>query len=455
VPDGPFASAMPTSLNSEALLFAGAVTIATALLFGLFPAVRATRIDLASTLRGSSGQPSGGRGAARLRTALATTQIALSVMLLVIAGLLVKSLMHVSRMDIGIVREQLLTFRVAPELNGYTPQRASVFTEQLQDELAAQPGVTSVTGSFVPAVAGDNRGKRVRVEDFQDVSGSQYNEIGSRYFTTMGIPLIAGREFTPADTSHSPRVAVVNEAFAKHFGLGRDVVGRRMTWCCARERTAMPAPDTEIVGLVKDARYSMVKDDAPPVFYIPYRQTDDRGLTSFYVRSASDPGQLSKRVRQVVADLDPTLPIDHLKTMEQQVRDNVFLDWFIGMLSTSFAALAMLLAAIGLYGVLAYTIAQRTREIGLRIALGAAPRRVRGMILRQVAGMTAVGVGLGLAGALALGRAAQTLLFEMQGHDPIVLSAAAVTVTLVAFGAGAVPAYLASRVDPMVALRPE
>lgn len=455
VPDGPFATAAPATLSTAALLSSGAITLATGVLFGFLPAIHVATVDLASAMRSRSGQP-GGRRAALVRTALATAQVGLSMMLLMLAGVFARSLWHVSQVDIGMTREHLVTFSVAPELTGYTPQRATAFYEQLVDTLAAQPGVASVTGSFVPAVAGDNRGKRVRLESATDVSASQYNEVGSGYFTTMGIPLIAGREITSADTSSAPRVAVVNEAFAKQFGLGRNIVGMRMTWCCARpERSSMGGVDTEIVGLVKDARYSMIKDAAPPVFYIPYRQTADRGLTHIYVRSASDPRPLFVLVRHVVGRLDPNLPIDHLKTMEQQARENVFVDWLIGLLSTGFAVLATLLASIGLYGVLAYTVAQRRTEIGLRMALGATPRQIRGMVLRRVAGMAAVGVVCGVAGAVAAGRAARTLLFEVQAHDPLVLAAAALVVTVVALGAGGIPAFMASRVDPMQALRPE
>jgi predicted permease len=347
--------------------------------------------------------------------------------------------------------DHLVTFSISPERNGYTPTRAHVLFEQLEDDLAAQPGVTSVTASWLPAI-GDNWGDSVRVEGFTsgpDVdSMSQYNQIAPGYFKTMGIPLIAGREFTRADAPGAPKVAIVNEAFAKKFGLSRNVVGKRMS-------RGSEELDIEIVGLVQDAKYASVKNDVPPVFFIPYRQNDDLGILNFYVRTALDPERMIGTLPQVVAKLDPDLPVDNLRTMEQQVAETVFLDRFISVLSTAFAVLATLLAAIGLYGVLAYTVAQRTREIGLRMALGAGPGRVRGMVLRRVALMTAVGGVTGLAGAVAVGRAAQALLFELQGHDPMVFTAAAVALTIVALGAGWIPAHRASRVDPMRALRYE
>lgn len=453
LPEGP-AGTVPTTLDTDVLLFAAALTVGTGLLFGLFPAIHSTRPDLLSTLKGTSGQPSGARGAARFRTALATTQIALSMTLLVAAGLFTKSLLNVSRVDLGLKIDHLVTFAISPQLNGYTPERSRVLFERLEDELASQPGVTSVTASLVPAISGSNWGTDVRVQGFKsgpDIdSNSRYNEIAPGYFRTMGIPLIAGREITRADTLGTPKVALVNETFAKKFGLGRDAVGKRMS-----DDDEGKELDAEIIGLVQDAKYSEVKQKVPPLFFKPYRQSEDPGFLTFYVRTSLDPAQVIGVLPKVVARLDPDLPVQNLRTMEQQVRDNVFMDRVISVLSTSFAMLATLLAAIGLYGVLAYTVAQRTREIGLRMALGAAPGRVRGMVLRQVGLMTVVGGLVGLAGAIALGRAAQALLFELQGYDAAVLTAAAVALTLVALCAGFVPAHRASRVDPMRALRYE
>jgi ABC-type antimicrobial peptide transport system permease subunit len=206
---------------------------------------------------------------------------------------------------------------------------------------------------------------------------------------------------------------------------------------------------------VQNAKYSDVKAKVPPQFFVPYRQDKTVGSLTFYVRTALDTDQLFPIVRRIVARADPNLPVQNLRTMTEQIRENVFLDRFITTLSTSFAVLATLLAAIGLYGVLAYTVAQRTREIGLRMALGAAPHDVRTMVLRQVAWMTLVGGAIGLGGAFALGRAAQSLLFEMKGYDPTVFAGATITLTLVALAAGLIPAVRASRIDPLLALRYE
>jgi ABC-type antimicrobial peptide transport system permease subunit len=245
-------------------------------------------------------------------------------------------------------------------------------------------------------------------------------------------------------------VAIVNEAFAKKFNLGNDAVGKRMGDDGPNDKL-----DTEIVGLVKDAKYSEVKDAIPPLFFRPYRQDDRVGSLSFYVRTSGAPEQIIQTIQRLVATVDPNLPVENLRTMEQQVRDNVFLDRMISTMSAGFAVLATLLAAVGLYGVLAYTVAQRTREIGLRMALGAAPSRVRAMVMRQVGIMTIIGGTIGLAAAIWAGRAAQAILYQMEGHDPMVLAGSVVVLGLVAMGAGFIPALRASRVDPMLALRYE
>jgi predicted permease len=436
------------------MLFAGALAIGTGLLFGLFPALHSTRPDLVSALKGQSGQPSGARSAARFRTSLATAQIALSMALLVSAGLFTKSLLNISRVDLGLNAENVIMFRISPELNGYKPEQSRQLFERVEDEFAALPGVTGVTMSIVPLLSGSNYGSSVAVEGFKagpdTDTGSRYNEVGPGYFATLGIPLVAGRDFTRADALGAPKVAIVNEAFAKKFNLGRDVVGKRM----GDEGGTSPLT-IEIVGLVRNAKYSSVKSEIPPVFFRPYRQDERVGAMTVYVRTAADPETFMTMIPKALARIDANLPVERLRTLPQQVRDNVFLDRFISVLAAAFACLATLLAAVGLYGVLAYTVSQRTREIGLRMALGAAPSRVRAMVLRQVGVMVAVGGAIGLGAAIGLGQLAQSLLFQLKGSDPIVLAGAAVSLAVVALLAGFVPALRASQVDPMSALRYE
>jgi len=447
------AAIIELTIRQAIVLFTALLALGTGLVFGLFPALHSTRPDLISTLKDQAGQPSGARSAARFRTGLATVQIALSMALLISAGLFTKSLINVSKVDLGLNVDRLVTFGVSPELNNYKPEQSRALFERMEDELGAIPGVTAVTASLVPVISGDNWGNDVRVEGFacgpDTDCNSNFNEVGPDYFRGLGIPLLAGREFTRADVLNAPKVAMVNEAFAKKFNLGRDAVGKRMRTGAGEEL------DITIVGLVRNAKYSDVKQASRPVFVLPYRQDADVGAITFYVRGAADTDQLLAAIPGVMKRLDPNLPLENLKTMATQVRENVFLDRMITTLSAAFAVLATLLAAVGLYGVLAYTVAQRTREIGLRMALGADGGRVRRMVLGRVGWMTLVGGVVGIAAALGIGVLARSMLFELQGHDPVVILSSTALLTLIALGAGFIPALRASRIDPMRALRYE
>jgi predicted permease len=364
--------------------------------------------------------------------------------------------LNVSRVDLGIKIESLVTFGVSPVLSGYTPQRTHALFDQIESQLAALPGVTGVTASILPLLSGDNWGAGVSVEGFpigpDTDTNSRYDEVSPGFFKTMGIPLLAGREFTRADAGGARKVAIVNEAFAAKFKLGRDAVGKLIGRRGSGDDRKL---DIEIVGLAQNAKYSEVKAVVPPVFYVPEAQDDELGSSTFYVRVANDPKAALTAIPGVVSKLDANLPVESLRTMSQQVRESVFLDRMISTLSAAFAGLATVLAAIGLYGVLAYTVAQRTREFGLRMALGAGPGRVRGLVLRQVAWMTLVGAMVGIGLAVALGSLAASLLFEIRGDDPAVLALAVLALGIVALAAGFIPALRASQIDPMTALRHE
>jgi predicted permease len=440
------------TLQPAVLVFAAALAIATGLVFGMFPAWHSTRSDLVTAIRANAGQISGARSAARFRASLVTVQISLAMALLIAAGLFMKSLVNVTRVDLGIRVDSIVTFSLAPERSGYDSARALQLYGRVEEALAPLPGVNAVSSSLVPLLAGDNWGTGVHVQGFPagpDVdNGSRFNEVGAGYFAALGVPLVAGREFAIADHQGAPEVAVVNQAFVKKFGLTNGAVGKFMS-------TRGPDSMTiQIVGVIPDIKYSDVKLPVPPVFYLPWRQDSHVTDMNFYVRS-SRPQALLGELRGVLKGIDPGLPVEDLKTMPQQVRDNVFLDRMISILSASFAVLATLLAAIGLYGVLAYTVAQRTREIGVRMALGADAGRVRAMVLRQVSVMMVVGGVIGVAGALGLGKAASSLLFELKGYDPVVFALAVLALAIVALGAGYVPARRASEVDPVKALRYE
>jgi predicted permease len=440
-------------LDPTVVAFAAGLSVLTGLLFGMYPALHSTRPDLVTTLRANSGKHSGTRGAMQFRSTLVMVQIALSMALLIGAGLFVKSLLNVSRVNLGLTVDNVVTFTLSPDRNGYSRAQAQQFLQRTRESLAAIPGVNGVSETLVGLLAGNSWGNDVEVDGWKsgpDVdSNSRFNAVGADYFKTLGVPVLSGREFTASDRVGTPKVAVVNEAFAKKFKLGRDVVGKHMALSGAKIN------DIEIVGLVKDAKYNDVKDDIPPVYFRPWAQDSTIGSLNFYVRTSTDPRQVMRTIPGIIARLDPNLPVEDLKTLPQQVKENVYLDRVISTLSASFAALATLLAAVGLYGVLAYTVAQRTREIGVRMALGADAGRVRSMVLRQVGRMTLVGGVVGIVGALALEKTARSLLYGLEGHDPYVIVGAVVVLTLVALGAGYLPARRASKILPMQALRYE
>ncbi len=437
-------------LSGTAMLFTGALALATSLFFGLVPSIRSTRPDMITALRSGAGHLSGGRGAARFRSGLVTAQIALSIMLLTCAGLFVKSLHNVSQVDLGLNAENVVTFGISPRMSGYDTTGAMALMQRARDALGAVPGIRGVATGLIPILAGNNWGEGVSVEGFKKMPDtdveSSFNAVSPGYFAMLGIPMLAGREFTASDNAAGHKVAIVNEAFAKKFNLGRDAVGKRMS-------INNDSLNIEIVGLVKNSKYSGVTPPIPPVVVVPYIQSGEGGTIVFYARTALPTTETVRAIRETMRGLDPKLPLENLKTLPQQVRENVFLERMMSRASAAFATLATLLAAIGLYGVLAYSVTQRTREIGVRMALGADRGRVRGMVLRQVGMMTAIGGVIGIAGAFVLGRGAAALLYQLEGNDPLVFAASAGVLTLVAMGAGLLPAMRASRIDPMRALR--
>ncbi|MBV6522450.1 MAG: hypothetical protein MNPFHGCM_02598 [Gemmatimonadaceae bacterium] len=451
-PEG--AAAFDFHLQPPVLAFATGLAVLTGFLFGLFPALHSTRPDLIRSIRAGAGQIAGGGTAARFRTTLAVVQIALSTMLLVSAGLFLKSLVNVSRVDLGIRIDSVVTFQVSPLRVGYDTLRAKLLYARIEDELRALPGVTGVTSSIVPLLSGDSWGNDVRVQGFECLPdtdcNSRYNAVGAGYFGMIGATLLAGRDFDTTDQYTAARVAIVNEEFARKFALGRDAVGKFMGRASGNDSLRI-----QIVGLVPNVAYNGAKEKPQPVFYLPWMQQGVLGEMHFYARTRLEPDRLLADIRRTTKRIDPSLPVEDLKTMPQQLRESVFLDRMISALSASFAVLATVLAAIGLYGVLAYSVAQRTREIGVRMALGADRRRVQRMVLRQVGVMVAIGATSGALGALGLGRAARSLLFGLDGHDPVVFASGVLLLVVVALGAGWLPALRASRTPPMQALRYE
>jgi predicted permease len=449
--DGPV---LQPVLDTRLLAFTFMLGLFTSLAFGLFPSLHAVRAALAGGVNTQTARASGSRTASRFRTSMAVTQLALATGLLAVAGLLVVSLVNTARLDLGIQRDGLITFGLSPVLNGYTPGNAARFFDRLDAELRAMPGVTSVTATTVPILSQSSWGNNVTVEGFEAGDGVNTNASTARvsvdYFRTLGIQLIAGREFTDADTKGSPKVAVVNEAFARKFNLVDRVIGKRMALGAGTNKPL----DIEIIGLVRDAKYDEVRDPAPPQFVMPYRQVDTGALT-FYVRAGANTPAVLREISNVVRSLDANIPIGNLRTMEDQIQYDTSGYRALTMTSSAFAGLAVVLAAIGLYAVLAYGIAQRLREIGIRIALGATPRNIRGLVLGQVGRIAIVGVGIGAALAFGLGRLSQTLLFGVESTAPAIIAGAVVLALGVAFAAAVVPARRATLVQPVEVLKAE
>ena len=444
-------STLQLTLQQPVVLFTGALAVVTGLVFGMFPALHSTRADLITVIRAGAGQITSSRSASRFRAALVTVQIALSMALLISAGLFLRSLANVGKVDLGVQVDHVATFRISPARNGYDSTRSAVLFDRVEQELATIPGATAVTSGLVELIGGNSWGTDMRVQGFpcgpDTDCNSRYNEVGAAYFSALGMHMLDGREFTISDRLGATKVAVVNETFAKKFKLDRSAVGKFISLYGKDSLTI------QIVGVVRDAKYSDVKDTIPPVVFLPWRQDANVGSLTFYVKTSLAPEALLRTIPAVLKRIDPTLPVENLRTMPQQIRERVFLDRMISILSASFAILATLLAGVGLYGVLAYTVSQRTREIGVRMALGANASNVRKLVLRQMSGMMLVGGAVGIAAALGLGRAARSLLFGLEGYDPIVFTVSVLLLGAVAITAGWVPARRASQVHPMQALR--
>jgi predicted permease len=440
------------SLSPAATVFAAAVSLGTVLLFGLLPALRASLVDPGAAMKGQGRHAVGARGTARFGGKLATVQVTCSMVLLVIAGLFAQSLANLSRADLGMNVDSLVTFSISPRRNGYDDARAMQLFDKLERELAAQPGVTSVATSMVPLISFSFWGDDVKIEGRDPGPAADLranmNWVSNEFFRTLAIPLLAGRPFTDSDRVGAPNVVIVNEAFVRKFRLEDGAVGTRFA-------LALVPGAFEIVGVVADAKYASVRAEAPPQFIFPRRQNEKLNGLSFYVRAAIPPEESMRTIRRVVAAADPDLPVSDFMTMDKVVESNLFTERLVAILAAGFAALATLLAATGLYGVLAYGVAQRTRELGLRLALGATSGGLRAMVMRQVAKIALIGIPIGLALGVAFGQAAKSLLFGLSGYDPYVLGGAVAVLATVVLVAGYLPARRASSVTPMEALREE
>lgn len=444
---------LTSSLEWPVLLFAMGASALTGLLVGLYPAWDAARHSVASALKEDSGASSS-RGSARVRKSLVVMQLAVSALLLIATGLFMKSLVNLLQVDLGFRTEKLIAFRISPRLNGYTPEQCRALFERIEEHLAAIPGVRAATSSSVPLIAGNNWGNGLTVEGFpggpDSDTHSMYNMVGPGFFGRMGIPLVAGRELTERDNKAGPKVALVNETFARHFFGDANAISRKFTpgW-------GDVIPDIEIIGVVRDTKYSEVKQTSPPLYYLPWRQSDDLGSMSFYIRTELDARQTIIDIKSVMTSLDRDLPVQDLRTMEDQVRRSIRSDRMVLQLTAVFALLATSMAMLGLYGVMAYSVNRRTREIGIRLALGARTGSIRAMVMRELLLILAGGLAIGVPAALLVTRYAEGQLFGVTSRDGTVIAAAVSALALAALAAAYFPARRATRVNPLMALRHE
>src|SRR5580765_1005028 len=391
-------SAVP---DARVVAFAIAAALVTAILFGLAPALSSTRPPLTSTLKDEAGGVVGGTGHARFRKGLVVAQVGLSVLLLAGAGLFARSLYNLKTLNPGFEADQLLGFSVNPSLNGYSRARSILVLQQMQEQLAQLPDVRSAAASVIALMTDSEWSSTVKVEGYKPKEGEDMNPgvnaVGHGYFATIGQPLLAGREFTIKDGDGAPRVAIINETMAAYFFGKESPLGRHLGW--GRDKTA----DIEIVGVARDSKTATLRGEVKRFVYTPYTQEPELGHISFYLRARGNASGIGASVRQAMRKVDSGLPIFDMKTMTAVMDESLFLERMVAALSVAFGGLATLLAAIGLYGVMSYTVARRTREIGIRMALGAERNSVMWLVLKEVAAMAVIGVAVGVPLALALG----------------------------------------------------
>ncbi|HXT73213.1 MAG TPA: ABC transporter permease [Candidatus Angelobacter sp.] len=442
-------------LDLRVLWFAAVATLLTSILFGLAPAMRATRVNLQSTLKDQGSSVSEGRSNIRMRKILIVAQVALTAVLLAGAGLLARTLVSLEHTNLGVHAENILQFSVEPDLNGDSAAQTVALSDRARQRFAAQPGVRSVSASWMPIFADDDSSFNITPEGYamhpDEDTNVQYNYIGPNYFSTMGIPLIAGREFTEADTAKSQKVIIINEKLARRFFAGRNPIGLHI----AQGAGNKVHPDMEIVGVVADSKWGGPRDTIQPFLYEPYAQNPLLGGLTFYVRTERDPAQMAATLHATMEQLDSNLPVNNMRTLRAQIDDEMFNDRLVAILSISLALLAALLAALGLYGVLSYVVARRTREIGIRMALGGQRADILRLVLGQGARLTVIGGAAGIVAALALARLMSSLLFGVSANDPLTFVGVAVLLGIVSGAACYIPARRAVRVDPIVALRYE
>ena len=456
------------AIDYRVLAFNFALSLATGLLFGLAPALRSTKPDLAPTLKDQGGAVAG--GGVRVRKALVVAQVTISILLLISAGLFIRTLQNLRLLDLGIKTESLIAFNISPAISGYTPARIPALYKSLVERLAAQPGVERVAFANIGLLEGNEWDSTIAVEGYQPKPGEPMNpycnSVSPGYFRTMGIPVLEGREFDGRDEGAAPGPAdsnlndgrgngyahaIVNQSFAKRFFGDKSAIGRHIGFGL---NPGTPTP-LEIVGVVRDSKYTGVRDDVPQQVFFPLLEDRTPSAIVVYVRAAGDPAAAFAAAQRTVRELDSNVPVYNLRTLERQIDRSLLVERFVATLSTAFGVVATLLAVIGLYGVMAYTVERRTREIGVRMALGAVQGDVVWLVMREVLALVGTGVAIGLAAAWGLNRAVGSVLYGVRATDPLTIAGACAVLAAVALAAGYVPARRATRVNPVLALRYE
>jgi predicted permease len=452
LPQGVGTLTLTATPDWRVLGFTVLISVVTGLLFGLAPAIQSTRPQLAGTLKDQAGSVVGGASVG-LRKGLVVAQVSLSLLLLIAAGLFIQSLKNLEGIHPGFETRNLLSFAVNPTLNGYKSERSLQFYRQLTDRLSRTPGISAVTLAIMPLLDGNEWDSTVSVEGYAAKEGEWVDPhmqfVSPGYFQTLAIPVLLGRDFSDRDDKGTPPVALVNERFAKRYFAGRSPVGLHV----GMGGNPGTKTDIEIVGVVKDTRYESLRDEVPYQLYRPYRQMDAVLGMTVYARAQGDPVDLFASMRRTVNELDSNVPISRMRTLEQQLDKSLMSERLLASLSSVFGLLATLLAAIGLYGVMAYMVVRRTREIGIRMALGANRGSVVWLVMREVLVLSVIGVAIGSAAAYAATRLVQKELFGILPTDALTMVLSAVGIAAVAIVSGYLPARRATAIDPMLALR--
>jgi predicted permease len=445
-------------LDWRALLFTAGTTVVTVLLFGLAPAFRATRVDLTPALKDGVGGTGGTNPKLHASRLLIAGQVALSTLLLAGAGLFVRTLMNISSIDPGFQIARLLLFNVNGSRSGYQGDKLLGLYERVREKVAVIPGVQSVTLSDLALLSNSTSNSFITISGYIPKDGRRplpyLVNAGSHFFSTMGIPILLGRALDDRDGPKAPKAAVINETFARTYLTGRNPIGQYFSF--GDGGNTRSEDRIEIVGVCRDAKYDDLKNGISPIVYLPYLQNSDfnRGMT-FELRTAMPPMAIAGAVQRAVAAIDRNVPVAEMRTQEEQIRETLGTERMFAGVVSSFGVIAALLAAIGLYGVMAYAVTRRTSEIGIRLALGAGRGDVQWMVLRESLWMVAAGLVVGIPAALALTRYVQATLYGIKPNDPVSFVAAGALMIAVAGMAAWIPARRAARVDPMRALRCE